>query len=593
KLPAIDSTLNLYEEWAFRVGEYGSVASSQVIEIKLNEDEYTDNPEVIEIINSNEQYKDTHITHRPTDLYQKPLEPRQFDKNVFKKLAEDISTRDNLPNAGYVRLDDAQHKVLSLDQWVPNNLVSISEIINVETQLIGKKSYTTTNGTIVTLTNGMVVQFVGSTTLPASYRTGEYIVTGVDDAIEITLKSKYLNNFEIGDKVWVANSDTYPPTYAENTNHWNVYRISNTHNAPTTISTLAVNEIVVTFINSVGSILENEYIVLRRCINSIDSSKDYSGIYKVKTNLSSTGVSALVLHANTDYSSAFDTLTASPELVAGEFLSLESARYTTTSALLNRTEPTFGWEDGDYAWIDNHNSTNKWSVLEKKDPYTLGKELYPNSKTTNTGFGQGVAGNSDLSTILVGAVYDTTSAGNIEQWTRDVTAIFDVTSIFVSDISSLSSGTLSASGYLLTITSDGLPQPSTFGTFPTVDGKNPNRILPRIYEHTINLRVGTNTTANPQVATPLGGTGIAANGVIIANPSATATLPNDNGPAKGVAPPEFEWNAVANPTAVGMDASHGHPQEDDQYHYHSGKFLSQWDYHVYQANSYYQDTNYS
>ena len=42
-----------------------------------------------------------------------------------------------------------------------------------------------------------------------------------------------------------------------------------------------------------------------------------------------------------------------------------------------------------------------------------------------------------------------------------------------------------------------------------------------------------------------------------------------------------------------MDASHGHPQEDNQYHYHSGKFLSQWDYHVYQANTYYQGTNYS
>ena len=70
-------------------------------------------------------------------------------------------------------------------------------------------------------------------------------------------------------------------------------------------------------------------------------------------------------------------------------------------------------------------------------------------------------------------------------------------------------------------------------------------------------------------------------------------MANDNGPAKGVAPPGFEWNAVVNATAVGMDASHGHPQEDNQYHYHSGKFLSQWDYHVYQANTYYQGTNYS
>ena len=152
---------------------------------------------------------------------------------------------------------------------------------------------------------------------------------------------------------------------------------------------------------------------------------------------------------------------------------------------------------------------------------------------------------------------------------------------------------MSTSGYLFTVESDGLPHPATFGTFPTADGKNPNRVVSRNYKHTFKTRVGTNTTAAPQLAVSLGGIGIMANGVVIASPSATATLPNDNGPAKGVAPTGFEWNAVVNATAVGMDASHGHPQEDNQYHYHSGKFLSQWDYHVYQANTYYQGTNYS
>jgi len=595
KLPAIDSTLNLYEEWAFRVGEYGSVASSQVIEFKLNEDEFTDNPELIEIINSSEQYKNTNITHRPADLYQKPLEPRQFDKNVFKKLTENINTRDSLPNAGYVRLDDVQHKVLSLEQWVPNSIIIIGEELNVDTQLIGKNSYTTTDEPIVTLTTGDVVQFSDSYTIPASYRTGSYIVTGVDDSIQLTEKSKYLNSFKIGDKLWCANSNTYPPTYSENSNDWNVYRISSTNNAPSTIFKLTDNEVVVTFENPIGTILANDYIILRRCINAADNDHDYSGIYKVKVNLTSTGVNALVLYANTStaFGIAFSQLTTVSEVIRGEFLKLESARYANTSALLNRTSPTFGWLDGDYAWIDNHNNTSKWAMLEKKDPYTLGKQLFPNSKTTNTGFGQGVAGNKDLSTILVGAVYDTTSAGSIEQWTRNVKTVFDVKSIFVSDSTSKTAGTLSTSGYLLTIESDGLPHPAPFGTFPTVDGKNPNRVVSRTYKHTIKTRVGTNTTAAPQIAVPLGGIGIAANGVIFANPSATATLPNDNGPAKGVAPTGFVWNGVVNATAVGMDTSHGHPQEDNQYHYHSGKFLSQWDYHVYQANTYYQGTNYS
>ena len=594
KLPAIDSTLNLYEEWAFRVGEYGSVASSQVIEFKLKENEFTDNPELIEIINTAEQYKNTNITHRPSDLYQKPLEPRQFNKNVFKNLAEDISTRDYLPDAGYARLDDVQHKVLSLENWVPNNTVDITENINIDTQLIGKTSYTSTEGIITTLTNGMVVKFTGINTIPTSYKTGTWIVTGVDESIKLTEKSEYLNSLNVGDKMWVANSATYPPTYAENSNDWNVYRITSTKNNPISITgdTIA-NTIKVTFKNPVDSILVNEIIILRRFVDSTIPAIDWSGVYKVKTNFTSDGLNVLELYADLDLSASFETLSLNETSTRGEFLKLESARYATTSALVNRTEPTHGWEDGDYAWIDNHNSTNKWAVLEKKDPYTLGKELYPNGKATNTGFGQGVAGNKDLSTILVGSVYDTTSAGSIEQWTRDVATVFDVKSIFVSDITSKTAGTLNTSGYLLTVESDGLPHPAPFGTFPTTDGKNPNRVVTRNYKHTFKTRVGTNTTAAPQVAVPLGGIGIMANGVVIASPSATATLPNDNGPAKGVAPTGFEWNAVENATAVGMDASHGHPQEDNQYHYHSGKFLSQWDYHVYQANTYYQGTNYS
>ena len=595
KLPAIDSTLNLYEEWAFRVGEYGSVASSQVIEFKLKENEFTDNPELIEVINTNEQYKNTNITHRPSDLYQKPLEPRQFNKNVFKKLSEDISTRDYLPDAGYARLDDVQHKVLSLENWIPNNIVIITESINIDTQLIGKTSYTTTEGTITTLTNGMVVSFIdSSTTIPTSYKTDTWIVTGVDESIKLTEKSTYLNSLNVGDKMWVANSATYPAVYAEDSNDWNIYRITSTKNNPTSITGDTTNNtITVTFKNPVDSILVNEIIILRRFVNSIDTSIDWSGVYKVKTNFTSSGINALELYADLELNISFDSLDSTTTDTRGEFLKLESARYATTSALLNRTEPTFGWEDGDYAWIDNHNSTNKWTMLEKKDPYTLGKELYPNSKTTNTGFGQGVAGNKDLSTILVGAVYDTTSAGSIEQWTRDVKTVFDVKSIFVSDSTSKTAGTLNTSGYLLTVESDGLPHPAPFGTFPTADGKNPNRVVTRNYKHTFKTRVGTNTTAAPQLKVPLGGIGIAANGVIFASPSATATLQNDNGPAKGVAPTGFEWNGVVNATAVGMDASHGHPQEDNQYHYHSGKFLSQWDYHVYQANTYYQGTNYS
>lgn len=591
KVPALDTSLDLYEEWAFRVGEYGSVDSTQTIEFYLNENDFKESPDLIELINANEQYKNDTISYRPSDLYQKPLEPLYFNKNVFATEVEDVSDRLTLPTAGYARTDDAQHKVVAMTQWVPADVIVIEEAVNVETQIIGRTSYVTSNG--VSLFTGCVVEFENTSTIPSSFRGPRYVVTGVGDSIELTEKSEYMSSLKVGDKVWAANADSYPPKFKEDSKDWAIYRISNTGNIPISISKDNDNELTVVFQYPIASILEGEYIILRRFYAIDNQSLDYSGIYKVKSNLSSTGVYALLLHATTTFD-PFLSLgdSQAPTTTRGEFLSLANARYATTDELfgVENKEPRFGWQDGELTWIDNYNNTGKWAVLEKKNPYTLGKQLYPNGLVTNTGFGQGVATNEDTSTLLVGSVYDDTSAGNIEQWTRDIKTVFDVTSIFVSGDGSLTSGYLSASGYLLKVTSDGLPQPAPLGTFP--NDNNPNRVTATTFEHTFNIRVGTNTTTTSPRDLGLGGTGIAANGVSFASPLINGNLPGDSGPAKGVLPTNWHWNAVENSEYVGFDSSHGHPQEEGHYHYHSGKFLSQWNSDVYTANSYYNDTNY-
>ena len=47
ELTNLDQTINYYEEWAFRVGEYGSIDSNQVIEAIIPEENATNNPVVI------------------------------------------------------------------------------------------------------------------------------------------------------------------------------------------------------------------------------------------------------------------------------------------------------------------------------------------------------------------------------------------------------------------------------------------------------------------------------------------------------------------------------------------------------------------
>lgn len=59
---------------------------------------------------------------------------------------------------------------------------NLTNTINVETDILGKKNYTSTNG--VVFTNGLKVEFDGDV-IPSSYLSGEYYVEGVGTAIEL------------------------------------------------------------------------------------------------------------------------------------------------------------------------------------------------------------------------------------------------------------------------------------------------------------------------------------------------------------------------------------------------------------------------
>jgi|SaaInlV_120m_DNA_3_1039746.scaffolds.fasta_scaffold00023_13 hypothetical protein len=147
--------------------------------------------------------------------------------------------------------------------------------------------------------------------------------------------------------------------------------------------------------------------------------------------------------------------------------------------------------------------------------------------------------------------------------------------------------TFSTSEYLLTITSDMLPDPATHGPHP--NSSNPNTTSAQNLNHTIRYRGGTNSPS----LTPwsLGTLGLAANGVALFNPSAgTGALPGST----DAPPPGFEYNAVHNEAYYGVDTAGGHPESNGEYHYHSGKFLFSGDWSaVAKANGYYGDTNYN
>ena len=74
---------------------------------------------------------------------------------------------------------------------------------------------------------------------------------------------------------------------------------------------------------------------------------------------------------------------------------------------------------------------------------------------------------------------------------------------------------------------------------------------------------------NGRTETPLGAIGVAANGVVLFNPSAGTG---------GNPPAGFNWNAHydLSPVDFGDDSCGGHPEQTGQYHYHDTDFLSCW-----------------
>ena len=143
---------------------------------------------------------------------------------------------------------------------------------------------------------------------------------------------------------------------------------------------------------------------------------------------------------------------------------------------------------------------------------------------------------------------------------------------------------------VLTVTTDQRPEPALFGD-PLGSGNfpnNPNTVSTQSGEFAFTLRGGTNTS-NPQ-STTLGAQGITLNGVVLFSPSAGAgPLPGQTvAPANG-----FNWNAVFNESAYGVDACGGHAEQNGEYHYHSGSFLVNcWGNALVQSNAYFSSSSF-
>lgn len=115
KLNNISSDINYFEEWAVRVGEYGSLDSDAQIEIILDESQITDDPAIIEFLDINDAVDPTTVGIKINDVYKRTA---NYKKDIFINRDENSELASDILTAGYVNAEDVDAAVFDIRDLV-------------------------------------------------------------------------------------------------------------------------------------------------------------------------------------------------------------------------------------------------------------------------------------------------------------------------------------------------------------------------------------------------------------------------------------------------------------------------------------------
>ncbi|NBP58914.1 hypothetical protein EBU71_20685, partial [bacterium] len=107
----LQGKIDFYEEWAFRIGNFGAYSSLDELEFPLEENKFIDNSQVIKFVTA-EPGIDFDITNYITDD-KLSMKPQDFDiTNVFLTKSQTYADNDYvLPVAGYARIEDVHYAI--------------------------------------------------------------------------------------------------------------------------------------------------------------------------------------------------------------------------------------------------------------------------------------------------------------------------------------------------------------------------------------------------------------------------------------------------------------------------------------------------
>ena len=182
----ITSEIEIYEEWAVRVGEYGALDSDQSVEVLLKESQLTDDPTTLVLLDNADDDVPGAVSVRTNDMYQIPVD---YSKNIIPTRASYQPQITDFVTAGYVNLNDIDGTIFDIQNF--SELVNLLPNIGSGYKLWVAKDFSGSwNVYRVTETNNLVTSL--------TYNLDNFMIVGFDNP----------HDFKVGEVFGIKGFDT-------------------------------------------------------------------------------------------------------------------------------------------------------------------------------------------------------------------------------------------------------------------------------------------------------------------------------------------------------------------------------------------------
>jgi hypothetical protein len=120
----VTSDINLYEEWAMRVGEYGAIENNKYVEVQLNEGVFTGDPLTFTLLSNGQVASDRIVGVLPQDLYRKST---GYQPEIYKNRDRSSFYHNDIGTAGYPMMSEVDATIFDLTNYqdLNNDLESV------------------------------------------------------------------------------------------------------------------------------------------------------------------------------------------------------------------------------------------------------------------------------------------------------------------------------------------------------------------------------------------------------------------------------------------------------------------------------------